>query len=154
MIGRSFRASRMRGVATVEAAIALPVLLALMLASVELTRGFVQYMVLTDAVRNGARYVAAKALFGTTQTVDISTALRDETRNLVVYGNVAGTGSAALQGFLPSTVAVTDAGNSNVQVTAVYAYQPLFGSQLPKFGTGPSKTMAFNMSISVTMRAL
>ena len=145
----------MRGVATVEAAMALPLLAFLMLATVELSRGFIQYTVLSDAVRNGARHAAGRALLGTTQKVNISTALITETRNLVVYGNQAGTGNAQLPGLTAQQVTVSDAGDNNVLVTALYPYQPLFGVRLPGFGVGGnSNTMTFNMQIAVTMRAL
>lgn len=145
----------MRGVATVEAAIALPVLAFLMLATVELSRAFIQYTVLSDAVRDGARYAAAHALLGTTEKVNISPALITETRNLVVFGNEAGTGSTPLPGLTVQQITLTDAGDNNVLVNALYPYQPLFGMRLPGFGVGGnSNTMTFNMNIAVTMRAL
>jgi Flp pilus assembly protein TadG len=149
------RARHEKGIATVEAAIALPLLLLLMLAGVEVTRAFVQYTVLSNTVRNAARHVAGHALLGTTQTVSISAALLTETRNLAVYGNEAGTGTARLPGLATDQVSVTDAGNNNVAVAAVYPFQPLFGAQLPTFGaSGTPVTTAFNMTITVTMRAL
>lgn len=145
---------RERGAATIEAAIALPLLLFLMLAAVEISRAFVQYTVLADASRNAARHVAEVAMRGT-QRVSISSTLTTEARNLVVYGNEAGTGTAMLPGLLPSQISVSDAGNNNVLVSAVYPYQPLFGVRLPTFGaTQSSITTTFNMSIAVTMRAL
>lgn len=145
----------MRGVSTVEAAIALPLLAFLMLATVELSRAFVQYTVLSDSVRDAARHAAGSALFGTTQKVTISPQLISDTRNLVVFGNQAGTGSAQLPGLTVQQVTLTDAGNNNVLVTVVYPYQPLFGARLPSFGVGKgSNTMTFNMNIAVTMRAL
>jgi len=144
-----------RGVAAVEAAIALPLLAFVMLATVEISRGFIQYTVLSDAVRNGARHAAAHALFGTTQKVAISDPLISETRNLVVYGNQVGTGTAQLPGLKVTQITLTDAGNNNILVNALYPYQPLFGVRLPGFGLGGnSNTMTFNMNIAVTMRAL
>ncbi len=67
-------------------------------ATVELSRAFIQYTVLSDAVRDAARYAAGRALFGTTQKVTISTALITETRNLAVYGHMAGTGTCGASG--------------------------------------------------------
>lgn len=155
MMRRAVHRRAMRGVATVEAAIALPILAFLMLATVELSRGFIQYTVLSDAVRDGSRYAAAHALLGTTQTISISTNLITETRNLVVYGNQAGTGNAQLPGLTVQQITLSDAGNNNVLVSALYPYQPLFGVRLPGFGVGGnSNTMTFNMNIAVTMRAL
>ncbi len=144
-----------RGVATVEAAIAIPLLLLLIFATVEVGRAFVQYTILANSVRNAARHAAGEALLGTTQTVYISAALLAETRNLTVYGNEAGSGSPQLPGLAPGQVTVSDAGNNNVLVSAVYPYQPLFGAQLPTFGTSSTPiSTAFDMRIDVTMRAL
>lgn len=146
---------RARGVATIEAAIALPLLLLLMFGTVEAGRAFVQYTVLASAVRNAARHAAGKALLGTTQTVFISPTLLTETRNLVVYGNEVGSGAPRLPSLATGQITVTDAGNSNVQVTALYPYQPLFRPRLPTLGAGGTGvSTAFNMQIVVTMRAL
>ena len=146
---------RERGVATVEAAMAIPVLLLLTFATVEVGRAFVQYAVLANTVRNAARHLAAKASLGTTQTVFISAALLAETRNLAVYGNEIGTGTPKLPGLSAGQVLVSDAGGNNVRVSASYPFQPLFGAQLPTFGTSSSPiSTAFNMTIDVTMRAL
>lgn len=159
MIGRRSRKLRSRraarGTATIEAAITIPLLLLLVFATVELGRAFVQYTILANAVRNAARHVAGEALLGATQTVFISTNLLTEARNLVVYGNEAGTGTPRLPGLVPGQITVSDAGENNVLVTATYPYQPLFGATLPTLSTsaGPIVT-AFNMNIAVTMRAL
>jgi Flp pilus assembly protein TadG len=144
-----------RGVATIEAAIAIPLLLLLMFATVEIGRAFVQYAVLTNSVRNAARHLAAKALLGTTQTVFISAGLLAETRNLAVYGNEAGSGAPKLPAFSTAQVLVADAGENNVRVSATYPFLPLFGAQLPTFGVRSTPiSTAFNMQIDVTMRAL
>jgi Flp pilus assembly protein TadG len=146
---------RERGVATIEAAIAIPLLLLLTFATVEIGRAFVQYAVLANSVRNAARHLAGKASLGTTQTVFISAGLLAETRNLAVYGNEAGTGVPKLPGLATGQVSVTDAGGNNVRVSAAYPFQPLFGAQLPTFGTSSSPiSTAFDMHIDVTMRAL
>jgi len=159
MIGRrrklTGKPGRERGVATIEAAVSIPLLLLLTFATVEIGRAFVQYTVLANSVRNAARHLAGKALLGTTQTIFISTALLTETRNLAVYGNEAGSGSPKLPGLTAAQVTVLDAGSNNVRVTATYPFQPLFGAQLPRFGVGSAPiSTAFNMNIDVTMRAL
>jgi Flp pilus assembly protein TadG len=153
--GLSSSAKYARGVATVEAAIAIPLLLLLIFATVEIGRAFVQYAVLANSVRNAARHLAGKALLGTTQIVFISPGLYAETRNLAVYGNEAGSGSPKLPGFSTAQVTVSDAGANNVRVSAAYPFQPLFGTQLPTFGAnGSPVTTTFDMHIDVTMRAL
>lgn len=154
-VGLAISKGRSRGVATIEAAIAIPLLMLLMFATVEIGRAFVQYTTLATAVRQAVRHVAGEALLGTTQTVFISPALAVETRNLAVFGNTVGTGSPRLPGFSATQVTVSDAGSNNVLVSAVYPYQPLFGAQLPTFGAGEvPASMAFDMRIDVTMRAL
>jgi Flp pilus assembly protein TadG len=154
-VGPAISKRRSRGVATIEAAIAIPLLMLLMFATVEIGRAFVQYTTLATAVRQAARYAAGEALLGTTQTVFISPDLNAETRNLTVFGNAVGTGSPRLPGLAVTQVTVSDAGSNNVLVSAEYPYQPLFGAQLPTFGVGEGPiSMAFDMRIDVTMRAL
>ena len=145
---------RARGVATIEAAITLPLLLLLMFVTAEISRAFVQYTILASSVRNASRHLASKALLGTTQTVFISPALLAETRNLAVYGNQAGSGLPQLPGLSIAQVTVSDAGGSNVLVSAMYPYQPLFSAGLPTLGIGGPVSMVFDMRIDVTMRAL
>lgn len=144
--------NRERGVATVEAAISIPLLLFLMFAAVEIGRAYVQYTVLADASRNAARHVAEVAMQAT-QRISITPQLLTRARNLVVYGNEAGAGTAVLPGLQANQVTVIDAGNNNVQITTAYPYQPLFGPQLPTFRAGTINSM-FTMNIVVTMRAL
>ena len=149
--------SRQRGLAAVEAAIVLPVLLLLLLATGELGRAFYQYNTLTKAVRDGARYVSEKATDGLTGLIadPIDTAALTATKNLVVYGNPAGTGDALLEGLAIADVTVTAVDSTHVQVRATYAYRPIFASGLPDFGfgSGPVGTN-FNFQATTTMRAL
>lgn len=146
--------NRQAGVAMVEFAIVLPLLLLLMLGVAEIGRAMVRYNALTKAVQAGARYAAGYALLGTTNMVQISATLTNETRNVVVYGNAAGTGSPALQGLSVSQITIAGTGPQQILVTAAYPYQPLIGPVLPRFGLGSSSSMAFTMQASVSMRAL
>jgi hypothetical protein len=143
-----------RGVATIEFAIVVPVLLLLLVGVTELGRALVRYNTLTKAVQDGARYAAAYGLAGTTGMVNIDTQLTTEVRNVVVYGNPVGMGSPVLAGLLPAQVQVIDAGGDQVRVEAAYPYSPLFGSALPNFGLGSSISTAFVMQAAVSMRAL
>ena len=61
---------KQRGIATVEFAIAVPVLLLLMLVSAEVGRWLYQYNTLHKAVRDGVRYLAQEAIAGTTGVID------------------------------------------------------------------------------------
>jgi Flp pilus assembly protein TadG len=144
-----------RGLATVEAVVTLPLLLLLLLAGVEIGRTFVQYTTLANAVRQAARLVASDALLGTTQTIFLSPTLITRARNVVVYGNEAGTGSPRLPRLAAGQVTIRDAGGNNVEVSVTYPYEPMFGPTLRTFGAGTgSVPTAYNMRIDVTMRAI
>ncbi len=142
------------GVATIEFAICAPVLFLLMFATAEVGRAMLQYNTLVKAVRDGARYVATNAEVGSTRVVNIDATKRDQTRNLVVTGNVAGTGTALLPGLTVNNVAVTDVGNGFIQVAATYTYVPMVGARLPTFGFGPPINLSVTLPATVVMRAL
>jgi len=137
-----------------EFAIVLPVLLLLLFGVTEVGRLLVRYNALTKAMQDGARYAAAYALLGTTGAVNIDAQLQTEVRNVVVYGNPAGSGTPLLAGLQPSQIQVVDAGGDLVRVDVAYPYQPLLGNSLPNFGLGSSISTAFTMQASITMRAL
>jgi Flp pilus assembly protein TadG len=143
-----------RGVATTEFAIVLPVLLLLLFGVTELGRALVRYNTLTKAVQDGARYAAAEGLLGTTGNVNVDAQLTTEVRNVVVYGNAAGNGTAVLPGLAPGQIQVIDAGGDEIRVEVAYPYTPLLGSALPTFGLGSSISAGFLMQAAVTMRAL
>ena len=143
-----------RGIATIELAIALPMLLLLMTATVEVGRLLSEYDTLTKSVRNGARYLAANADLGTTGVVSITAAVQTATANLVVAGNVNGTGAALLPGLGTGNVTVANAGAGYVSVSAAYTYRPLLGARLPTFGYGPPIALGIPLNATVVMRAL
>jgi Flp pilus assembly protein TadG len=144
---------RQRGIATIEIAITLPFLLFVMLAASEFTFAFVQHTTLTKAVRDGVRYAAEEAIDGTL-TFDLTAALQNDTRRLVVYGNTAGVGTPAAVGLAVGDVTVTDIGNNIVEVSLTYPYTGILGTVLPTFGYGPNISMLFSMDATVAMRAL
>lgn len=147
-------ARRQRGLATVEFAIAAPLLLLLLLATAEFGRILSQYNTLTKAVRDACRYVAANAAVGTTRIVNITSQLQTQAGNLVATGNLAGSGTPLLPGLSASNVTVTDAGNGYVSVSASYTYQPMLGSKLNTFGFGAAISLALPLNTAVIMRAL
>jgi Flp pilus assembly protein TadG len=148
------RPFRQRGIATLEFAICAPVLLLLMLATAEVGRMLIQYNTLNKAVRDGARYTVREAANGSTGTVAITNTVRDNTRNLVVTGTMAGTGTPLLPGLTVANVTVTDAGGGFVAVSATYTYQPLLGAALPTFGPRGAITTSIPLTATVVMRAL
>jgi Flp pilus assembly protein TadG len=137
-----------------EFAIVLPVMLLLLFGVTEVGRAIMRYNTLTKAVRDGARYAASYALLGTTGAVNVDAQLLTATRNVVVYGNTAGTGQRLLPGFATAQVQLIDAGGDLIRVDASYLYTPLFGNVLPDIGLGSSINTAFTMQASVSMRAL
>ena len=143
-----------RGAVLAEMALVTPILLLMMLATAEVTRAFVDHNTLTKAVRNGARYVAANAFQGTTGVVFVGAALRAETQNLIVYGNIAGTGAPVLPGLTPADITITDIGANNVQVNAAHTISGLLGPVLRSFHGGSDMNMVHNLQATVTMRAL
>jgi len=152
MRGIRLSIGRQRGIAMVEFVIVLPILLMLVLATAEFGRAFMQYSTLTKSIRDAGRYAAANALKGSTSVVQITAALSTATSNLVVYGNVAGTGTALLPGLTPGNVSLTSTTPGTVVVSATYAYAPIFSS-LPLFALGSLST-SHALSAAVTMRAL
>ncbi|HEY5666331.1 MAG TPA: TadE/TadG family type IV pilus assembly protein [Gammaproteobacteria bacterium] len=145
---------RERGVAMVEFMIVLPVVLFIMFGVTEIGRVLIRYNTLTKALQDGARHASVYGLAGSTQVVNIDAALNNEIRNLVVYGNTAGTGTPLLDGLIPGQVTVTVPQAGWIQVDASYPYVPAMGTRIPSFGLGATPTMVFNLDASVTMRAL
>jgi len=143
-----------RGVAIVEFTVTLPLLLLLILVTVEFGRAFMQYNTLTKAVRDGVRYLASEAILGQTGIVVIDTQLVSSARNLVVYGNVTGTGSPALPGLSGADITVVAGANpGDIVVRAAYSYDPVFFT-LPMFGLGPDLNPAYTLRAGATVRAL
>jgi Flp pilus assembly protein TadG len=137
-----------RGTQLVELALVLPLMLMLVGATAEFGRFFYTYSTLSKATRAGARFQINQPP-GTNMT---------QTKNLVVYGITAGTGTAVATGLTPANVQVvenkTPAGA--VQTVSVsingYGYQPIF--DLGKLTKSPSLSLAVNVSPSSTMRQL
>jgi Flp pilus assembly protein TadG len=143
-----------RGTAIIEFTVALPLLLLLLGATAELGRMLSQYNTLNKAVRDGARYLAANAFSGTTGIVSITGAAQSATVNLVVTGNIAGSGSALLPNLTANNVTVTSLANGYVSVTASYTYVPMLGSSLPTFGLSAPISVSIPLNASVVMRPL
>ncbi|MGH8533242.1 MAG: TadE family protein [Gammaproteobacteria bacterium] len=150
---RATKRIRQCGIATIEFAIAVPVLLLLMLATAELGRAFYTYNTLTKSVRDGARYLSTVAKEGT--GIVLTDQKADDTENLVVYGQTTGGSQPLLPSLTTNQVDVTSPDAEHVQVTAAYPYAPIFASGIPTFGFGSGNiSVSFTMSASVTMRAL
>lgn len=128
------------GVAMVEFAIILPLLLIMFLGVAELGRALLFSQRLTQAVEAGARYAArAHEALDPDVCAVIPEAVITNARNLVVFGQVAGGGQAVVPGLdddednvdvTPLIRTVTGVGDvCVVQVSASVQYEGIFGAQ-------------------------
>lgn len=122
--------SRQEGVAVIEVALTIPVLLVVLLFTADMSRAFYQYNTLTKSVQDGSRYLAQNALTGNVAG-SLSSSVMSDTRNLVVSGYPNG-GSPILNGLSADnvtiaieTVSTSDIPRHYVTVAASYSYQPL-----------------------------
>jgi Flp pilus assembly protein TadG len=146
---------RQRAIALIETIVVTPLLLFLVVLTAEVTNGFVEYNTLAKSVRNSTRYVASRSLLGTTGTVVLSAPLTAQARNLVVYGNVIGSGSPILSGLTIGDVQVSQiAGSRDIQVSVSYQYTGLLGGSLPTFGLGTDPGLSITFRATVAMRSL
>lgn len=148
-----FDSRRQRGLAMVEFAIILPLLLFLLFATAEVGRALYEYNALTKSVRDGARYLVDKSQ-GTTGVLIIPAADMAVARNLVVFGNPSGTGDPLLEGLQAGDVSISVVDSDYVRVAARYNFIPVF-SPLPAFGLGDGQSLTIGpFSTSTVMRGL
>jgi len=145
-----------RGAALAEAAVVLPILVLMLGAAAEFGRFMYYYNTLSKATRAGARYVSTREVSGPNVGTNLT-----ETKNLVIYGNIAGTGSNVLNvssGLTISNVEICGVnggtatcpatgtpGSVMVRITG-YNYTPLFAF-------GPMSALGISMQPSTTMRS-
>jgi Flp pilus assembly protein TadG len=140
-----------RGVQLLETAIVIPILLVLFGAVAEFGRYFYEYTTVAKAARVGARYLASKS-------VNSSTNYEAQAKNLVVYGNIAGTGTPVLPGLSVANVQVQYVGGTAgipdlIKVSIVsYQHQPII--DLGKMLNNTSLSTNVDVKPSVTMRYL
>ncbi len=137
----------------VEFAISIPILLLVLIGTAEFSRAFMQYNALTKHIRDAARYVASEAYHGSTGAIILSPTLSTQAANLVVYGNVQGTGTPLLPGLSAGAVTIATAGPGDFTVTATYDYNSIF-AVVPMFGFASNLTPSFQFRPQITMRAL
>ena len=138
-----------RGIQLVELAIVLPIFVILFAATAEFGRYFYEYTTLAKASRAGARYLATAA---------VNSAEDTSAKNILVYGNAAGTGSPVLPGMTSANVTITRQGGVpvlpqtvKVEITS-FKHQPLF--DLGALIKVPSLSLNVDVKPSVTMRYL
>lgn len=142
-----------RGLQLVELAIALPVMILLFAAVAEFGRYFQEYTTLAKGSRVAVRYLATARTNGLDDLA---------AQNLVVYGNMAGTGSPIVPGLDTSNVLITrrnaagspvSGGIPNTVTIEIsnFKHSPLFD-----IGKLMSNRLSMNIDVkpSVTMRYL
>jgi len=138
-----------QGIQLAELAIVLPILLLLFGATAEFGRYFYEYSTLAKAARVGARYLATAAIRANEDAA---------AKNIVVFGNTAGTGSPILSGLTPANVVISRAGGlpavpHTVTVQIVnYKHEPIL--DLGKLTNNSSLSLNIDVKPSVTMRYL
>ncbi|MEN9787949.1 MAG: hypothetical protein RLZZ473_13 [Pseudomonadota bacterium] len=144
-----------KGLAVIEMAIILPILILLTLAAGEFGRAFIQYSRLSHRVQSAARFVAENALQGTTGVALLTSTVNTQARNLVVYGTPSVGTTPAVPGLSPDDVVVTVTPAGVISVSINYAYKPVIGEVFPAFGFGEDiETAAISMNPKSVMRAL
>lgn len=139
------------GVAIIEFALILPLLLILTFITTEFGRALYQYNILAKSVRNSARYMSTQSPGDTSK---FATA-----KNLAVYGNPAGTGTPLAYGLSTSQVldpvwqlqGTAPVINTVTVTIANYTFTPLIDSVFG-LNLGPAGGIPF-APISATMRA-
>jgi Flp pilus assembly protein TadG len=150
------RKQSIAGLAIVEMAIVLPILMLLTLAAGEFGRAFIQYSRLSHRVQSAARFVAENTLQGTTGVAVLTDSIRTQARNLVLYGTTSAGTKPAVPGLTATDVAITVRPHDGiVNVSIAYAYRPVIGDALPVFGFGQDiATASILLKPRVVMRAL
>ena len=141
-----------QGVQLVELAIVLPILILLFGAVAEFGRYFYEYTTVAKGARTGARYLVSKSATSNANNWEANA------KNIVVYGNTAGTGDPILPGLSVANVDVQYQGGTagipdTIKVSIInYQHEPLFdiGALLK------SETLSMEVDVkpSVTMRYL
>lgn len=153
-VGIARMARNERGVQLAELAIVLPLLMIMFAATAEFGRYFYAYTTLAKGARVGSRYLVTACNKSYEDT---------NAKNLVVYGNVAGTSSPILPGLDPTQISIirkdsagnviTDGVPQTVTVTVTgLNFSPVFDLG----GLMRNNSLSLNVALnpSVTMRYL
>jgi len=132
-LNKQLRHKKQRGLAIVELAMAIPVMILILLVTAEFTRVLYQYNTLTKLVRDGSRYMAVHVLDGAA-LAGPSNAELQAVKQLVISGKPQG-GPALLDGLTEDNVSVSlgyvgngGAPRQYAYVSADYNYTPIFAS--------------------------
>ena len=145
---KKFRSDE-RGIQLVELAIVIPIFVLLFGAVAEFGRFFYEYTTVAKAARVGARYLASARVSATEDA---------KVKNLVVYGNLTGTGTPILSGLSTSHVVITRQGGAATVPETVtieiigFKHQPVF--DLGALTNSPTLSLNVDVKPSITMRYL
>jgi len=139
------------GLQLVEVALVIPIMLLLFGAVAEFGRYFYEYTTAAKAARVGARYLASKSV---TSGKDYS----GDAKNLVAFGNIAGTGDPVLEGFSAANVDIQyvggPAGLPNLVKVSIINYPHKSVFDLGKLLNNAGLSLNVDVKPSVTMRFL
>lgn len=141
-----------RGIQLVELALTMPVLILLFAAVAEFGRYYQSYTTLAKGTRVAARYLATASYAGCDDLA---------AKNLLVYGNMAGTGSPIVNGLSVSNVSITrrnQGGGITTGFPATVTIEITNLNHTPIFDLGRllNSSLSLNVAMkpSVTMRYL
>jgi Flp pilus assembly protein TadG len=142
--------ARQTGTAIVEFALVLPLLLLLTMTTTEFGRAIYQYNSIVKSLRDATRYLSIQ-----TPNTKIT-----EAKNLVVFGNIAGTGQALVTGLTVAKVAAptwqltgSDPLIKTVTITVTgYKFHSMFSSVFGVTFGDTNGDISFG-NISATMRS-
>ena len=121
---------RRSGSVVVELALALPVLVALFLGTLQFGYSFYIYDELEQAVRAGARYASLRVYASSTATPDA--AFATAVQNVVLYSNPAGGTQPAAPGLTRTNVAITmEMRGSGAALTPIFVTVAINNYHLP-----------------------
>lgn len=146
---------KQRGIVMVEFIIMAPVVILIGLAVAELGNAILQYNMMTQSLRDGARHLAQNAEKGSSGStvIDIDDALRTRVSNLVAYG-VEGVGTPIVPDLAPANVAITELGGGQLSIEVTYAYQPILIGGIPRLYSDGRTNNLFTMRAEMIVRAL
>lgn len=145
------RRARQRGVAAIEATIALPILFLMFYAVGEFGRLLYQYNQLNSLARNASRHLMSYTSTNSTGIKGVSDSVVSQVRNMAVTGQLDG-GTPLLRGLTTDNVTVS-VNQTLATVTVTYDWTPIFGESIPGF-FGDAVDLSWDISATSTMRPL
>ncbi|MDW6002351.1 TadE/TadG family type IV pilus assembly protein [Vibrio mangrovi] len=130
------------GIAAVEFLITIPAVLIILVGVTEFGTALIRYNTLNHMVQDGVRY-AVTDIYGTASTDQIADI--SNIKNVVLYGDPNGSGTAQLDTLTADDITVTHA-NKFVTVSATYLYVPLLSLAVMNLD------LNFELSASAVMR--